>query len=86
MNFPLGISLLLVAALMNGNFALPMKYAKGWNWEIIWIVYTLLALVLMAWLISLKIAAEARKPVFEGSEQAQMDVQPASTGMFWPVT
>jgi len=24
-----------------------MKYAKRWNWEIIWLVYTLFALLIM---------------------------------------
>lgn len=49
MNFPLGIGLLLVGALMNGNFVLPMKCARRWNWEVIWSVYTVLALVIVPW-------------------------------------
>jgi L-rhamnose-H+ transport protein len=52
MNFPFGVGLLLVAAAINGNFALPMKYTKRWNWEIIWFVYTVLALIVMPWLLA----------------------------------
>lgn len=49
MNFPFGVGLLLLAAAMNGNFALPMKYTKRWNWEITWFVYTVLALIIIPW-------------------------------------
>ncbi len=39
--------LLVLAGLMNGSFALPMKRMPQWRWENIWLVWGALALLLM---------------------------------------
>ena len=39
--------LLVLAGLMNGSFALPMKRMPKWQWENIWLVWAALALLLM---------------------------------------
>ncbi len=39
--------LLALAGLMNGSFALPMKRMPKWHWENIWLVWAVLALLLM---------------------------------------
>jgi L-rhamnose-H+ transport protein len=51
MDFPLGIGLLIVAAVMNGNFALPMKATRRWSWETTWLTYTVAAQFLLPWLV-----------------------------------
>jgi L-rhamnose-H+ transport protein len=42
-----GISLLIIAGVMNAAFALPMKFTRKWAWENIWAVWSVYALLLM---------------------------------------
>jgi L-rhamnose-H+ transport protein len=42
-----GISLLIVAGVMNAAFALPMKFTRKWAWENIWAVWSVYALLIM---------------------------------------
>ncbi len=48
-----GMSLVSLAGVMQGGFPLPMKFAKRWAWENIWIASSLFGLVLFPWLIAL---------------------------------
>jgi L-rhamnose-H+ transport protein len=43
----LGIVLALVAGIMCGAFALPMKYLGRWTWENVWAIFILISCVLM---------------------------------------
>ena len=42
-----GLMLVTVAGIANATFALPMKFAREWAWENIWLAWTLCALVLL---------------------------------------
>lgn len=48
-----GFLLILLAALMNGAYAIPMKFMRNWRWENIWLIWTILSLwvfpIVMAW-------------------------------------
>jgi L-rhamnose-H+ transport protein len=48
-----GFLLILLAALMNGAYAIPMKFMRSWRWENIWLIWTVLSLwifpVVLAW-------------------------------------
>jgi L-rhamnose-H+ transport protein len=48
-----GFLLVLLAATMNGAYAIPMKFMPRWKWENIWLVWTVLSLwvlpVILAW-------------------------------------
>jgi L-rhamnose-H+ transport protein len=46
-DFNLGLVLVAIAASANAAFALPMKYARRWEWENIWLAWTLFALLLL---------------------------------------
>jgi L-rhamnose-H+ transport protein len=46
-----GILLALVAGILNGSFAAPIKYAKGWKWENIWAVWGFTGMLVFPWLI-----------------------------------
>ena len=39
-----GFLLILIAAAMNGAYAIPMKFMPRWKWENIWLVWTVLSL------------------------------------------
>src|ERR1017187_8805195 len=43
----LGVALALVAGIMCGAFALPMKYLGRWSWENVWAIFILISCVLM---------------------------------------
>ena len=40
----LGFALVLLAAAMNGAYAIPMRFMTRWQWENIWLIWTLLSL------------------------------------------
>ncbi len=42
-----GIVTLIIAGVMNASFTMPMKYARKWAWENTWLVWTVLALVVL---------------------------------------
>ena len=42
-----GLILVTTAGIANATFALPMKFARRWAWENIWLAWTLFALVLL---------------------------------------
>jgi L-rhamnose-H+ transport protein len=48
-----GILLALVAGVVNGSFAAPTKYSKLWNWENIWAVWAIVALLVAPWALAL---------------------------------
>src|SRR5437879_2315523 len=39
------LGLVLLAGIMNGSFAVPMKYARQWPWENAWLAWSFLSLV-----------------------------------------
>lgn len=49
----LGTVLVLLGAVMQGAFALPMKRVRGWKWENIWLVYSIVGLLLVPGLTAL---------------------------------
>lgn len=49
----LGISLVMVAGLMNGCFMLPSKFVRSWRWENVWLEYSILSFVVIPWLLAL---------------------------------
>jgi len=48
-NVPLAVALALVAGVLNGSFATPMKYAKLWKWENIWAVWAVVGMLIFPW-------------------------------------
>jgi L-rhamnose-H+ transport protein len=48
-----GFLLVLIAALLQGSFILPMTFVKGWSWEHTWATFSLLGMLLFNWVISL---------------------------------
>lgn len=42
-----GMGLLILAGVMNAGFALPMKFVRGWVWENTWLVWSVVALLVL---------------------------------------
>jgi L-rhamnose-H+ transport protein len=49
----LGFLIAIVAGLVQGSFALPMKYTGKWKWEHTWSMWSVWALVIVPWIIGL---------------------------------
>lgn len=46
MTFSTAMSVALVAGMMNGSFAVPMKYSGRWSWENTWLAWSFLGLLI----------------------------------------
>ena len=43
----LGLGLMALAGIVGGNCMLPMKFARRWPWENMWLVFSLVALLVV---------------------------------------
>lgn len=48
----LGVIAVISAGILQGVFAVPMKYASGWKYENIWLVYSFCGMVVFPWLLA----------------------------------
>lgn len=48
-----GFLLVLLAALLQGTFVLPMTFVKQWSWEHTWATFSLLGMLVFNWIITL---------------------------------
>src|SRR5689334_24652896 len=46
-----GVVLSVIAGVLNGSFATPTKYTKKWQWENIWSVWAIFAMLILPWLL-----------------------------------
>ncbi|MGA8273967.1 MAG: L-rhamnose/proton symporter RhaT [Candidatus Sulfotelmatobacter sp.] len=53
MQLSFGFLLVLLAALLQGTFVLPMTMVKGWSWEHTWATFSLLGMFVLNWIIIL---------------------------------
>jgi L-rhamnose-H+ transport protein len=49
----MGIGLVILAGLLNGSFAAPMKWMSAWRWENSWLIFAVTGLVIFPWIITL---------------------------------
>lgn len=52
-NIGLGIAIVIVAALLQGSFMVPMAYVRTWKWENSWAVFTLLGMFVFNWILAI---------------------------------
>lgn len=48
-----GLGLTLLADLGSGNCMFPMKFARRWKWENLWLIFSLVSLVAIPWILAL---------------------------------
>lgn len=48
-----GFLLVLLAALLQGTFILPMTFVRRWSWEHTWATFSLLGMLIFNWIITL---------------------------------
>lgn len=49
MNTELGVLLAMAGGVMVGNCMVPLNYLRSWRWENAWIVFSLVALLILPW-------------------------------------
>jgi len=54
----LGFLLVLLAALLQGTFVLPMTMVKDWSWEHTWATFSLLGMFVLNWIIVLALVPD----------------------------
>ena len=53
MSLLIGFVLVLLAALLQGTFVLPMTLVRQWSWEHTWATFSLLGMLIFNWIITL---------------------------------
>jgi len=53
-----GLALILLAGMLAGNCMLPMKFARRWRWENLWLVFSLISLVVLPWALAYFLAGD----------------------------
>jgi len=48
----IGVAAVVLAGVLQGLFAVPMKYAPRWNYENIWLIFSLLGMVVLPWILT----------------------------------
>src|ERR1017187_3049011 len=48
-----GLALTLLAGALAGNCMLPMKFARRWQWENVWLVFSIVWLLILPWALAL---------------------------------
>ena len=49
MGTALGVLLALLGGFLSGNCMVPLEYLRRWRWENAWIIFSLVALILLPW-------------------------------------
>lgn len=48
-----GLGLTLLAGVGSGNCMFPMKFARRWKWENLWLIFSLVSLLALPWILAL---------------------------------
>ena len=49
----LGLVLVFIGSVLQGSWAIPMKYTKKWEWENMWMAYSIISMIVFNLLIAL---------------------------------
>ena len=55
-----GLALTVLSGICSGNSMLPMKFAHRWQWENIWLVFSLFSLLILPWALAFLLAGNLR--------------------------
>ncbi len=82
-NLLYGVSLTMFAGLMAGNCMLPMKFARSWRWENVWLVFSVVSLVILPWALAI-VLVNHLLDVYLGLQLRQLAI-PLVLGAGWGV-
>lgn len=77
------MAVIFLSGALNGSFALPMKYTRRWRWENTWLVFTLVALLVLPWLLALGFVP--RLGDLYGEVPSRALLYPVAFGFLWGI-
>ena len=77
------MAIIFVSGVLNGSFALPMKYARRWGWENTWLVFALVAFLVLPWLLAAGFVPHLGK-VYQRAPGRAL-ATPAAFGFMWGI-
>jgi L-rhamnose-H+ transport protein len=78
-----GIVLTLLAGVCSGNSMLPMKFARRWQWENVWLVFSIVSLVILPWTLAFFLGGDLGR-LYGGLHPGQL-LLPLLLGAGWGV-
>jgi L-rhamnose-H+ transport protein len=76
-----GVCLILIAAVLQGVFLLPMSKARRWAWEHIWLVFSLTGMLLCNWILAWLVLPDPRA-IYAGVPRREILIL-ACFGLAW---
>jgi L-rhamnose-H+ transport protein len=78
-----GLSAVLIAGLLQGMYALPMKFLAGWGYENIWLVFSMWGMIVLPWCLA-AFAVPHLAQIYSSTSAATL-AQIAGFGFCWGV-
>ena len=78
-----GLAAVIVAGMLQGVFAVPMKYASRWSYENIWLVFALSGMIVFPWLLIIMTVPQASQVYALTSEKTLFSI--AGFGACWGI-
>jgi L-rhamnose-H+ transport protein len=82
-NLVVGLFVVVLAGMLNGSFATPMKRMSGWQWENCWLTFAVSGLVLIPWATAFATVPQLGS-VYRGVSTSAL-VKVAVFGILWGV-
>src|SRR6266436_2564376 len=76
-----GIALVVLAAILNGSFAAPIKRMSGWQWENSWLLFAFSGLLVFPWMVTFATVPDLMH-VFSGGSLATL-IRVVLFGVAW---
>ena len=76
------MAIISLSGIFNGGFPLPMKYSRRWKWENTWLVFSLVALLILPWLLAAEFSP-ALKSAYGTAGQSVL--LPLAFGLLWGI-
>jgi L-rhamnose-H+ transport protein len=80
-HFWLGMCVIFFSGLLNGTFAMPMKYSRSWKWENLWLVFSVVGIFIVPWTLAIALVPELFKVYGEVAPRALL--LPMVFGLLW---
>src|SRR5437870_5536699 len=78
-----GLAVVVLAGILNGSFAAPMKRITGWRWENSWLIFAVSGLVVFPWIINF--ATVPNVPDIYAGASASTLLKVVLFGLLWGV-
>lgn len=82
-HFSLGMGVILLSGLFNGAFALPMKHTRDWKWENTWLAFSVAAVLVLPWVLSVLFVPHLVE-VYQRASTRSIEY-PAVFGFLWGI-